>query len=497
VATARGLGYLVREPRLPRWFRGLTLDLRSLALFRVAIAGCLLADLLLRIPQLDDFYTDRGVLPRAALFRLKDPLICLHCLAGEWWVEFALLMFAIICALGLLVGYRTRLSTILSWALLTSMHARNPFVEHSGGVILQLMLFWGMFLPLAGRGSVDGAADSDTRPTSYFAPAGVALIFQICAIYWFAFAEKMDPIWLTERSAVYYTLRLDMLATPFGTSLLGYPALLRALALGTLMLELVGPLLAISPVFTTPLRFVAVVGFIGFHAALALTTRLGTFPWICAAAWLVLLPSAFWNAVRVEHTPVVGRWATRLDRHRLMKLPGKVSAAVATAALFVIAVTLAFPRLRVDDQNVTETSALQRLLSLVVLQQRWTMFAPHPMTGDGWYVMEGMRRDRTRVDVWSGGRATGAKPANFADLYRDTRWLGYLHRMRDGASAPYWPYFSEYLCRGWNERHRAPVDSVTIYFMLERTPPPGVAPVTPQKKLLLRHACGDSSEPGS
>ena len=50
-----------------RWWHMLAVDLRSLALFRVALGTCLLIDLAGHIPQIDDFYTDAGILPRDAL----------------------------------------------------------------------------------------------------------------------------------------------------------------------------------------------------------------------------------------------------------------------------------------------------------------------------------------------------------------------------------------------------------------------------------------------
>lgn len=46
----------------------LTLDYRSMALFRIACGGVLLADLYGRSADIDAFYTDAGLLPRSLLF---------------------------------------------------------------------------------------------------------------------------------------------------------------------------------------------------------------------------------------------------------------------------------------------------------------------------------------------------------------------------------------------------------------------------------------------
>ena len=50
-----------------------SLDLRSLALFRIALGAVLLGDLIWRARDLTVFYTDFGVLPRAALLDKFSP----------------------------------------------------------------------------------------------------------------------------------------------------------------------------------------------------------------------------------------------------------------------------------------------------------------------------------------------------------------------------------------------------------------------------------------
>jgi hypothetical protein len=470
--------------------RGVVLDLRSLALFRIAIAACLVTDLLLRIPEIDAFYTDSGVLPRSALLQLRDPFVCLHCISGEWLVEVAIFVVAIVCAIGLLVGYRTRFCTAASWALLMSMQARNPVAGHGGDAYLKMLLFWGIFVPLDGWWSVDRAgAPSPSR--QHLSPGGVALICQIGAIYWFGFAEKLDPIWLTERSAVYYALNLDLFATPFGKLLLGHPEVLRALTAGTVLLELVGPLLAVSPVLTGPLRLGAILGFTVFHAGLGLTMRLGTFPWICVAAWLALLPSSFWDRLRLPHWHLPEQWRSRLGAWRRPPARGigRVSGGVAIAALLLMSVSLVDPPTQPADRTVNGESGPLRLLRLVGLIQHWPMFAPHPTPTDGWYVMEGVEKSGAGVDPWTGRAPTDAKPRDFRSVYPDTRWLGYLFWLQNRSAEPYRPYFGRYLCRSWNERHVDRMDSVAVFYMREQTPPPGEPATPPTKELLLSQRC--------
>lgn len=104
-----------------------SIDTRSLALFRMGIALVLLWDLVDRSQDLVAHYTDFGVLPRdVAISSLLAPWnISFHLISGNWQIQLLLFVVAAFFALTLLIGYKTRLSTILSWLLLSSLHNRN------------------------------------------------------------------------------------------------------------------------------------------------------------------------------------------------------------------------------------------------------------------------------------------------------------------------------------------------------------------------------------
>src|SRR5262245_64238108 len=108
-------------------------------------------------------------------------------MSGVWEVQAILFVAAGVSALALLVGHRTRLATIASWLLFTSLNTRNPMVVLGADVLLRVVLFWAMFLPLGARYSVDRAwlgATKDSRPRVLSA-ATVAYLLQIVLVYWF------------------------------------------------------------------------------------------------------------------------------------------------------------------------------------------------------------------------------------------------------------------------------------------------------------------------
>ncbi len=588
------------RPREWRWWHMLAVDLRSLALFRVAIGGILLFDLVGRLPELEAFYTDHGVLPRDVLLgQFGEPwAISIHLMSGQRAVQLVLFLVAIAFALSLTVGYWTRLSAVVSWFLVSSMQVRNPFVLHGGDDVLRVLLFWSMFAPLGSWFSLDRALNPKTpKPDPLHLSFGsLALMLQLCAVYWCAAVLKLHPVWQTEGSAIYYALNLDQFATPFGRFLLEFPQLCRALTFATLIFELVGPVLAFCPAVGGGIRLLIVLLFIGFHAGLGLSLYLGIFPWVCAAGWLMFLPAVVWGAA--EESRAAGRdrgltiffdgtcgfcrrtvwvlrrllllreaelreaqseteiaglmwkrtsWIVRdpegqihtgydalvaicccsVVTHRLVGVLGsrairrigeRAYHAVAThrarAERILQALTPPSPRDRLGGVGtgfavmsfvfvfVCNVATLQptrvpwagfwaRLGSVTQLYQQWAMFAPYPSTNAGWYVIEGVKADSTRIDLWNGGPSTDARPADVAATYRDSQWRKYLINLWYAKYHRHRVHFARYLCRTWNEQHGSQdqVRVVNITFMLEVTPPPGQPRAPVKKDSLWRQAC--------
>src|SRR5215475_211369 len=192
-----------------------SLDLRSLALFRIALGLMILIDLTMRAVDLNVFYTDWGVLPRGAyLDRFANPLrFSVHLMSGVWQFEAALFLLAAVFAVALILGVRTRLVTIISWFLLVSLEMRNPAILQGGDVYFRLLLFWAMFLPLGALYSVDSALNTADPPQQncFFSYAGLALLLQVAFVYAFSVAMKSGKEWRTEYTAVYYALSIEQM----------------------------------------------------------------------------------------------------------------------------------------------------------------------------------------------------------------------------------------------------------------------------------------------
>ncbi|MGL5873709.1 MAG: DCC1-like thiol-disulfide oxidoreductase family protein [Xenococcaceae cyanobacterium] len=277
------------------------LDLRSLALFRVGLALVVISDLVIRFGDARALFSDEGVLPRVALI---DGIVdrwywSINLVSGQPFVQQLLFLTAIFMAVLMLVGYRTRLAVIASWAMIISIHNRNPALVFAGDDMLRAILFWSMFLPLGACYSIDSALNTSSKPLPkrFLSFATVALIVQLCFIYMLsAWFKHQSPLWSQEGSAVYYALSFDRYATGFGQFLLGLPIeLLKLMNFGALWFEWLGALLLFIPFRTDFFRCVAIVSFILLHFSFGLSFTIGIFPALCIAVWLAFIPSSIWE----------------------------------------------------------------------------------------------------------------------------------------------------------------------------------------------------------
>jgi hypothetical protein len=302
VAPARPGAVLLRRA-LAYLRAAYSLDLRSLALFRIALGSVLLGDLIVRASDLRAFYTDFGVLPRAALLDKFSPAerFSVHLMSGQSIFEVFLFFVAAVFMVMLVLGVRTKLATAMSWFLLVSVQTRNPAILQGGDVYMRLLTFIAVFLPLGAVYSVDSALDTSPkeerrgRRFSLFSVAGLALFVQVACVYLFAVLLKTSPQWRKEFSAVYYALNIQQMSTPLGRLLLHFPKLLPWLTRWTLFQEGSLPFLLITPLIAGPARFLAVLMILVLHASLGFSIRLGHFPFIACAAALPLLPGWFWE----------------------------------------------------------------------------------------------------------------------------------------------------------------------------------------------------------
>lgn len=591
--------------KLPRLFERLFgIDVRALAVARIAFATILLVDLGIRATDLANHYSDQGLLPRSALLAdyYNSWHLSLHLVSGLWQVEALLFIVAAVCAFLLLIGYRTRWMTFISWLILLSLHNRNELILQGGDVLLRMSLFWAIFLPWGQKFSVDAALDKNKpQPPVITSIASAAILLQVALVYLGSALHKSADIWLIQGNGLMLALHLDQYVTPLGVWLRNHTSIATVLSRSAYILELVAPIALFFPISTRFIRLILVVILIGFHVGINASLKVGLFPWIDIASVIAFIPPIAWNtltvwlkrrrphpiyiyydsecsfcyhAVRLMQTfivpfnsvlapatatpavaramyqhnswiivdpagkehfgyeglqtiiaasplfhwlsfvlsrPLLKKWGTRayplIALHRktvceptLNQLPtrpwlaGLKSFHLPTIFVFVCLVyVIAFNISGYPTPIGAMPASVAGLGGLLRLDQKWNMFSPYPLLDDGWYVIPGILRNGTSVDVF---RQTAdihwTKPSRVDMDYPNDRWRKYMVNLWAGAENPARLQYGRFLCRRWNTTHpeEEQLMTFTIYFMLERTSLEKGAPPAPvEQRSLWEHRC--------
>jgi len=522
-----------------------SIDLRSLALFRIFLGLMVLVDVLRRSFDLSAFYTDAGVLPRAALIEsgLNNVNQWSLLLAnGQAWFVGLVFILTALSALAMMLGYRTRVATILCWVLLISIQVRNPIVLSGADIVYRLLLFWAMFLPLGARWSVDQLHRAPAMPAgdekAICSVGSLALLLQVLFIYFFAALLKDHPYWHTEGLAMFYAFSHQFFNTPVSRWLLQYPDTLRGLSFAVYYIELLVPWIAFIPFWNGPLRTFTAFFFIFFHiVGIGLTLHVEQFLWICSVAWIPFLPTWFWDSFlpRLEKWPVTGPvirlgttigetgaqfggWVDRgirmVDdyRHRTIAeraLPG-VEQLLKVACEFVLILLLVYvllwnvrtvefgynKRIRGKENKLTFWQGVfptryNPIGQILCIDQHWNMFAPYPDKTSGYFIIKG--ETFLGDTVYPFRRVVSdqeAGPPDRALAFPNQRWRKYMDNITMKKNEDVRLYLGQYISREFNRGK--PIDQLMKSFEIQYVETHAVLP--PRKPAthtftLWRHEC--------
>lgn len=459
MATKTIEGPMARAARAARatW---LSLDPRSLGLFRIGLALLLLGDLLRRVPGLETWYSNDGLLPNHTQLwrpaaRWIFSLFFVASTPAEAAVGFVLcgLVF-----LGLLVGWKTRLFQALSLVAVVSLHSRGVILENGGDVVMNLLVAWTLFLPLGKRFSVDALLASlrrrrehtaddlaerdepDVSPVVSLAVLGVLL--QLAVIYFFNAVHKSGESWRAG-TVVHYVLHQDRIVTWLGAALRdSMPLWLgKFLAWASLATEAMAPVLILTPVATVGARRIAMLALPSMHLGFALFMNVGFFsPVMCT--FFLLLPSAadwelaarFFRRLRSPRTVWFDadcgfcfqtvRVLSRLDAWRLLEFRGNHGSLPAGVTTDLVRGTIV---VREGDGRLTTRAAAFASIFRAIpggFLVAWPLSIPG-ISSIADKVYDAVARNRTSISTWLGLAACGlpaaAAPAPAAETTSPAR----------------------------------------------------------------------------
>ncbi|MGH7885489.1 MAG: HTTM domain-containing protein, partial [Thermodesulfobacteriota bacterium] len=455
-------------------------DLRSLAITRIALSLLIIIDLFARFKDLENHYTDNGVLPVEAYYELhwQKFYLSLHALSGNYYFELFLFIAALIFACMLLFGFKTRMSTVISWFLLISLQTRNPLVLTGGDTLLRCLMFWAIFTPWGERFSIDSNFKSDCNKVlnTVFSWGALAFIIQIAFMYISSAILKDSPEWRNDYTAIYYALSIGQFNYLLGPFIYRFPLLMKVITFSVFWLEMVGIFIFFVPYKNSLFRIIGLILFIFFQLGLFFTMSLGLFPWVCIASLFIFLPSIFWKKLpgfEIRLKIFFEKIYTKLfynSRCRFFMQPDLKK----IHALFLILVFI-FLAILVNNRNFKITEVPRDLFFIirtVRLDQKWNLFAPEPYKTDGWYVISGKLENGNIVDVLrKEGKINWASPNDRHSDYPTYRWRKYMRNLYLKMYKENRHYYAKYICRKWNKDKagKPKLKYLDIYYVLEWT----------------------------
>lgn len=429
----------------------LSLDPRSLGLFRVVFGAVLLFDLARHWQVIDVWYVDSGLLPGAAVLENTPSqralsFFFLATTRGEVMLGMGVCALAY---LALTVGYRTKWAQLLSLVCLVSLNGRVALLENGGDTILNLLAMWTAFLPLGRRFSLDALLRSLRERTEHTAAeledraalapstqpvvslAVLALLLQFACIYAFAAVQKSGDTWM-EGTAVHYALHQNRLVTAFGAWLRDSVPLpgLELLTWGTLVLEFAGPVLLLTPLWTRHARLLAIALLPAMHLGFGLSLDIGSFSWAMMSFFALLPAKEHWDRAtaffrgRGHHLTsffdadcgicfLTARVCSRLDGfQRLRFVPNDDVAQLPEGITPEVTEVTMVLRDETTGRVLTDSAGIAAVLDALPLG--FLFAAPMRLPGlravaDRLYGV--LSRNRKRVSVWLGLAACGVPQA--------------------------------------------------------------------------------------
>jgi hypothetical protein len=285
------------------------------ALFRILYGIVIVANLLLLRPDWLNWYGTHGWVTLATASHV-EPGIRLNLFKvmpqSDAWINaffWVFLVFAVLLA----CGFMTRISSVLVFVCLTSIHQRNLFINHGGDTFLRVTGFFLMFAPAGAALSLDrlilrriGRQGAEIKPRSPWAQRMIQ--FELALLYLVAFWWKSMGVTWVNGTALYYVSHLQEMQRFPVPAWLRQPVLLKLGTWFTLALEFALGVLIWFKELRYPLLAMGII----FHLCLEYSLNVPTFQWDVLTAYVLF--------VEPEDLARAGTWLRRRAGPRLAQV---------------------------------------------------------------------------------------------------------------------------------------------------------------------------------
>ncbi len=490
-----------------------SLDLRALSIYRILISLTVIIDLIDRAKDLKAHYTDYGVMPRSALTEYfpYNLGLYIHFYTGTTLGISLIFLFTGLVAFLLMIGFYTKLNSILLWYLIVSLHFRNMIVCFGGDLLLHSMLLWSIFLPLGKYYSIESLYDKEKNSTvkSVCSLGSVLFIIQIFLVYFITTEFRMSPEWRTDYSAIYYALSYDLYLRPIGKWFLDSKnlELMKYMTFSVYWLERIGIFFIFSPIFTSGLRVITLILIVLMHIGINLCMNVGYFGLVSCVILVPLIPTKYMDII----DPFKGKYNISFKFNfpkNLITLISKGPSLLSWIKIpsdiknILLIFTLSFMVIQncqsVYPEKFKTDKDVSSIAKVLFLEQRWAMFIINTLKYNWWFVIPGKLEDGSEVNIFRNGKNVDwNKPPLILSTFTSFRWSVYLGNLLGYPGSWYTNLnnYGNYLCKEWNSTHpkNKQLNEFDVYYIFEKNLANyKVSP--PQKGLVWKHFCFLSEE---
>lgn len=213
--------------------------------------------------------------------------------SSAWFV----LMTYILTSIGIMVGYQTRISSLICFILIISLQNRNYAILNSGDTLMRCMLFLMIFAPTNVKYSLDAYfRNKEGNPFSSTVPVLTIRLMQLqfSLVYLATTLFKLKGYDWVDGTAVYYTSRLENFQRVILPVIFDYPSLVKFATWSALFIEFAMGTL----VWVKELRIWVLLSGILLHLGIEVSMSIGFFEWVMMAGYMLFLePKEFkWMA---------------------------------------------------------------------------------------------------------------------------------------------------------------------------------------------------------
>jgi len=254
-------------------------------------------------PDLMTFFGRRGITPVQPSNRFWIGVLSPSAPGWAVYLTWGVLLVASAC---LVIGYRSRLASLLVFVGILSFERRNPFIFNAGDVLVRNLAFYIMLAPTGAALTVGAWRRARDKFWEFpkRAPWAMRLIqIQLSVVYFATVWAKVRGNDWNDGTAVSYALRLDDLARFRVPTFISTNQVVSNLAtFGTLAIELSIAVL----VWNRKARPWVLAAGVAMHLAIALNIMIGFFSMAMFIAYLSFVPPDTveriidWSATRIR-----------------------------------------------------------------------------------------------------------------------------------------------------------------------------------------------------